>query len=321
MKRILNFKDFSINENVTKQEINEIPGVRKLPDDGYEIYARDFTEDSDDLPVGKILVIKDNQKSICLAYSDYRGRIKSELWIPKDKIKISRDENSSYVINLNSFKGFLSNEGNTAKLEDFISDYYDCVIDSDSNDSISGKIKDDIESIMDMFGINCEVSNINRLEGENEYEAELNNKMLVGIKKRSINDLVGEFSVYKEKSDYEPSLSIVSSDGKMNFKFHDSIMPDERMESTIAGATKDSYINYLMKRSLGIETHEDKERMYDHLVKSADSLNRDDLKSDNDAKKENAHSLLKSIKHMKNLVSDFMPDEKISGILPAYISN
>jgi hypothetical protein len=76
-----------------------------------------------------------------------------------------------------------------------------------------------------------------------------------------------------------------------------------------------------MKRSLGIETHEDKERMYDHLVKSADSLNHDDLKSDNDAKKENAHSLLKSIKHMKNLVSDFMPDEKISGILPTYISN
>jgi hypothetical protein len=174
---------------------------------------------------------------------------------------------------------------------------------------------------MDMLGINCEVSNINRLEGENEYEAELNNKMLVGIRKRSINDLVGEFNVYKEKSDYEPSLSIISSNGKMNFKFHDSIMPDEQMESTITDATKDSYINYLMKRSLGVETLDDKERMYDHLLKIADSLNQKDLKSDDDEKKETAHSLLKSIKHMKNLVSDFMPDEKMKGILPSYVSN
>lgn len=321
MKRILNFKDFSINENVTRKGINEIPDVKKLVDGGYEICAHDFTEDSDDLPVGKILVIKDNQKSICLAYSDYKGRIKCELWIPKDKIKITKDDDSNYVVNMNTYKGFLSSEGNTAKMEDFISDYYDCVIDSDRDDSLSSKIKDDIESIMDMLGINCEVSNINKLEGENEYEAELNNKMLVGIKKRSINDLVGDFTVYKDKSDYEPSLSIESRNGKINFGFHDSILPKERMESTITGATKDNYINYLMKKSLGVETHEDKERMYDHFIKSADSLNPDDLKSDDEKKKETAHSLLKSIKHMKNLVSDFMPEEKVRGVLPSYIAN
>ena len=49
--------------------------------------------------------------------------------------------------------------------------------------------------------------------------------------------------------------------------------------------------------------------------------NFDDLKSEDEKKKEAAHASLKSIKHMKNLVSSFMPEEKISGILPSYIAN
>lgn len=320
MRKILNFNEFKVNESASQEDINEIPGVKRLPDDGYEISAHDFTEDSDDLPVGRILVLKENQKSICLAYSDFKGRIKSEIWIPKDNIKIVKD-GDSYKISMNSHRGFLSGPDNTAKMEDFISDYYDCVIDSNSNDTIGSKVEDDIKSIMDILGIECEVTKVNKLERENEYEAELNNNMLVGIKKRSINDLVGDFNVYKDKSDYEPSLSIESRNGKMNFGFSKDVLPKEKMESTITSVAKDNYINYLMKKSLGVENREDEDRMYNHLVKTADDMNFDDLKSEDEKKKEASHASLKSIKHMMKLVSSFMPDEKISGILPSYIAN
>jgi hypothetical protein len=321
MNRVLKFSDYFLNEDATQKEINEIPGVTRLPDDGYEICAYDFTEDSDDLPVGKILVVKDNGKSICLAYSDYKGRLKSQIWIPKDSVKITKDEDSNFIINMNPYKGFLNRQENSDMIEDFIEDYYDNVVDDDGDSDLSDRVKDDIISILDMLGIECEVSDVRKLEGDNEYEADLSNKMMVGIKKRSRNDLVGNFDIYRDKSQYAPSLTMNSSNGKINFGFDKDVLPKENIECSLGEATKDNYINYLMKKSLGVDNHEDRGRMYDHFVKNVESMDFNDLKSEDEKKKEKAHDALKSIKTMRRLVSDFIPDEKIREILPNHLTN
>jgi hypothetical protein len=139
--------------------------------------------------------------------------------------------------------------------------------------------------------------------------------MVIDAKKRTSDDLVGNFDIYKKHSDIYPSVSIKSDSGKMLFTFKPEEMDPVEIESNITEIGKDDYLNYLLKKSLGVDSTIDEERLYNHFVKSIEDHGEysDD---DGDEMQERGRASAKRIKDLKKLISSFLPESKIREIYP-----
>jgi glycosyltransferase involved in cell wall biosynthesis len=124
------------------------------------------------------------------------------------------------------------------------------------------------------------------------------------------------FDVYKKHDAAYPSFSIRSDKGKMGFHFDSDDLPASEVESDIMDVSKNDYLNYLLKKSLGIETHSDKERLYKHFVDSINSHDFDYIKSDDIKTQEKGKRSADYIKSLKNMVSTFVPEKRISEVYP-----
>lgn len=313
--RVLNFKDFILNESDSGGY--GIPDVKNIMDDGYELTAEDFVGQKSTPPVGKILVVDDSNNSLTLSFRDRSGKMDRKLMVGKDSVKFSKNSDGNYIIKIDPNLRWLNTGNNRENIEDFIEDLINCKLDSENHESrfIDG-IKDDVYFIMDILGIPCEVSDIKKIE-DNKYEITLDNDMVIDVKKRSSDDLVGNFDIYKKHSDVYPSVTIKSDLGKMHFNFdQDNLDGNEEVESDITDVSKNDYLNFLLKKSLGLETTADEERLYNHFLEVIDSKDWEYSEIDEEEKKERGRKTQKYIKKLKKLVLSFLPETKIREIYP-----
>lgn len=314
--RILSFNDFKINESDDTDEHISVDGIRSIMDDGYEISAENFCDFDGTLPIGSIIVTSDNNSSITIAFCGSGGEIENEISIPKDSVDI-RMEDNNYLVTIDPERRWLNIPGNRAAVEDFIEDFANCKIESDNHSTrMLDGVKDDVYTILDIIGIPYDIESAEKVD-DNQYEVKLANGMLVDVKKRSNNDMVGNFDVYKKHDDMYPAFSINSDKGKMGFSFDSDDIPASEVESNISDINKDDYINYLLRKSLGIETHSDKERLYKHFVDSVNSHDWDYIKSDDIKTQEKGKKSADYIKSLKNMVSTFIPEKRISEVYPS----
>jgi hypothetical protein len=314
--RILKFNEFSINESESEVVAYEVPDVKNIMDDGYEISAESFLDTESTPPTGKILVIKDGDNSITISFCDRFGKMDNELNISKDSVKITKNSDDGYTIKVDPNLRWLNTGNNRDNLEDFIEEFVNCKMDTETYGTrLKDGIKDDVYFIMDAMGIPCEVTEFQKLEDDNKYEVTLDNGMVIDAKKRTSDDLVGNFDIYKKHSDIYPSVSIKSDSGKMLFTFKPEEMDPVEIESNITEIGKDDYLNYLLKKSLGVDSTIDEERLYNHFVKSIEDHGEysDD---DGDEMQERGRASAKRIKDLKKLISSFLPESKIREIYP-----
>jgi hypothetical protein len=314
--RILNFNDFKINESDNTDEYITVDGIRQIMDDGYEISAENFCDSDRTFPMGSIIVTKDSNSSITLAYCGNKGEIENEISIPKDSVDIKNDDDNNYIITIDPDRRWLNVTGNRAAIEDFIEDFTNCKMECDGNTTrMLDGVKGDVYTILDIIGIPYDIESAEKVDA-NQYEVKLGNGMLIDVKKRSHDDMVGNFDVYKKHDATYPSFSIRSDKGKMGFHFDSDDLPASEVESDIMDVSKNDYLNYLLKKSLGIETHSDKERLYKHFVDSINSHDFDYIKSDDIKTQEKGKRSADYIKSLKNMVSTFVPEKRISEVYP-----
>jgi len=89
--RILKFNEFYINESESEVVAYEVPDVKNIMDDGYEISAESFLDTESTPPTGKILVTKDGDNSITISFCDRFGKMDNQLNISKDSVKITKN--------------------------------------------------------------------------------------------------------------------------------------------------------------------------------------------------------------------------------------
>lgn len=313
--RILNFTEFKLNENQSGDY--ETTDIKNLMDGGYEIICDDFLDKDSTPPTGKILVVGDDDSHVKISFCDRFGKMQDGIRIPKDSIKLSKNTDDQYTIKLDPNLRWMNISSNRDKLEDFIEDYINSKLDLETYKTrFIDSIKDDIYFIMDIMGIPCEVQDVKRTDDDNKYEVSLDNGIVIDVKKRSSDELVGNFDVYKKYSDVYPSISINSDSGKMKFIFNPEELDSEEVESNITEISKNDYLNFLLKKSLGLETTDDEERLYKHFLDTVDRREWDYSDIDEDEKKERGRKSAKYIKKLKKLVLSFLPETKVKDILP-----
>lgn len=314
--RVLNFNEFILNESESYDY--ETQDIRNIMGDGYEIIADGFLDSDATPPAGKILVVSDDENKIKIAFCDRRGKFSDGIILPKDSIKLSNEPENQYRIKIDPNLRWLNNTTNRQNLEDFIEDYINSKLDLESHKTkfVDG-IKDDVYFIMDTMGIPCDVKEVRKIEDDNKYEVSLDNGIIIDAKKRSSDDLVGNFDIYKQYSDVYPSVSIKSDSGKMVFVFNreDLDLTDE-VESDITEINKNDYLNFLLKKSLGLETTEDEERIFKHFVDTVNSREWEYSDLDEEEKQERGRKNAKYLKKLKKLVLSFLPEAKVKEIHP-----
>jgi hypothetical protein len=319
--KILNFKDFVLNEG-SLQIYEEIPGINSLSDNGYELEAEKFDSENDTPPFGKILLTKDSPKNIRLSFHNYKGKKMKDLWIPKDHCKISDDSDSSCKISISGEGEWLSSDSNRARVEDFIESLYDSKMrDKLYSGDIVDTIKDDVYHIMDIIGIPCEVVDVKKLDGDNEYEVVLDNNISIDVNKRSDKQLLGDFKMYKNNAESFPSVEIKSKNGKHNFYFYNDDLPNLEDESDLADVKKNHRLYYLLKKSLGVDNNDDRDNIYNHFEQTSQNF-----KSGNDQNLSSEMKKLriedgKKLKDLKNIINTFASEDKIRKIFPGNLVN
>lgn len=319
--KILNFKDFILNES-NSQIYEEIPGVRSLSCNGYELEAERFDSENDTPPFGKIILTKDSPKNIRLSFHNYKGTRIKDLWIPKDHCKIDNGSDPSYKISISGESEWLGSDENRAKVEDFIESLYDSKMrDKLYSGDMVDTIKNDIYHIMDIIGIPCEVTDVKKLDGDNEYEVILDNNISIDVNKRSDKQLIGDFKMYKNNTEASPSVEIKSKGGKHNFYFYNDDLPNLEDESDLGDVKNNHRLYYLLKKSLGVDNNDDRDNLYSHFEQRLQNF-----KSDNDQNLSPEMKKLriddrKKLKDLKDIVNTFTSDDKIREIFPGNLVN
>jgi len=319
--RILNFKNFIINES-TSQIYDEITGVNSISDDGYELEAEKFDDENDDAPFGKIILTKDSPKNIRLSFNNYRGKKVKELWIPKDHCDIKNVNGGISKISIPGNSTWLSFDDNRAKVEDFIEDLYNSKMrDKLYSSDLIDTIKNDVHHIMDMIGIPCEVVDVKKLNGDNEYEVVLDNDISIDVDKRSAKQLLGNFKMYRNNRESSPSVEIKSKNGKHNFYFYNDDLPNLDDEADLSDVKKNHRLYYLLKKSLGVDDNDDRENFYKHFEEKLVNFKGENQENLSSEMKKYRIEDAKKLKDLKNIANTFKSEDEIRKIFPQNLVN
>ena len=319
--RFLKFKDFILNEGAS-QIYEEIPGVNSISDDGYELEAERFDDENMDPPFGKILLTKDSPKNVRLSFHNYMGKKMKDLWIPKEHCEIKNTGDESCKITISGESNWLNTEENRAKLEDFIEDLYNSKMrDKLYSGDIVDTIRNDIYHIMDIIGIPCEISDVKKMTGDNEYEVLLDNGISIDVNKKSSKQLLGNFKMYRNNRETSPSVEIKSKDGKHNFYFYNEDLPNLEDESDLSQVKKNHRLYFLLKKSLGVDDSEDRQNFYDHFEKRSSVFKNENGENLSPEIKKSRIEDGKKLKDLRNIANTFTSDDKIIKIFPKNLVN
>lgn len=299
---VLNFNNFS--KLKLNEEDSSSSGVTPIWNGGYKISTLDLTKnDVDEIPRDRIIIPKTNETSIALAYIDQDGEESDYFWIPKEACKIKSDDQYGVKeIILDPYKKWISASANRERAEDFIEDFLDCVESSKltGQESVKANAQDDVEIILDLLGIPCQVKSFDSC-GDYIWDANMDNGMLVEITKRSSEDLLSKFKIFADSNDREPCLFIDNSTAKKKTIFNiPNLIKTEIPRGILSVSDLDPYVKYLIKRSVNIQDVSDEESLANHFKNMIDSGSDD-------------KDLIRSI---STLLEEFMDRRDIESIYP-----
>lgn len=300
--RVLKFSEFLLESRSSL-----LDGVQKFMDDGYKIKVlkkKDFPESDD------VLLSDDSPHSYLLSHSGEKG---GEIWIPKDVLDVKDEDGETFVF-VHPEKKWLAKNSNRSSLEDFIESYIQSKIDFQDNESdFLEEIKNDIYIMIDILGVNLEISKVEKL-GDKEYQIILKDGGCLDLVKSGRKNLFDTLKFYKSPEDGEPSVTIKRANGSHDFECLPGELGLKKFACNLDEVPKSPYYNFLLRKSLGKDTHGDGESLLnffvDHVQKNPKSQ---DLNDDQESERR------RFLKELKSVVSSYVSDDKLRSLLPSSI--
>jgi len=316
--KLLGFNSF-INESLSRLKGNS-SSIKERWDGGYDVRICDSVANGDRMDDSYINIAKKTEKAVALAYIKPDGKVSEFLWIPGVacfKKKYVASSGVYYSVEIPSYTYWFKDEANRRKLENFLNDFMDAqeVKKRKGIDDILEQAKDDIDLILDQVGLNDAVASLEKGKSDYEFEGVTENGLNVVINKRSKEDLVGDFEIYKTKSETRPAIRFSYTKGSSSPSFTFNINGKNYQTSgRITEVENNPYLRYLMLRALNKEEQSDKDGLlnyYTDLLKSQDWTYQysDDSRAYKSGQKSMDH-----IREVGDLLKEFMTDKEVDDI-------
>jgi hypothetical protein len=313
MREILNYENFSPLHESKKYE--NLRSVTKTWGGDYILDVVDYQKNGTSPLKGNLLVAKDSGKAVALTYLDSDGREAKYLWIPYFGAYINRNTRGGIgSIKISQYKNWLSQ--NQSNLEEFLDGFEDSIEKEkgEKEKTVSLQAQRDLDLILDMYGINSNIKKFEKGDRENEWRSELENGFVVIIKKRSAEDLVGEFRIYPKKDSEIPYIEINTEKNSEGFNFRRPGEDRIVRKISMVDLKKDPVANYLFKKISGIQEYEDEKSLleyFESIIKSEDTSY---YMSDDPRSYSRGESQRKEIDLVSSLLEDFLTSKKIEDI-------
>lgn len=317
--KILNFLEFTLNESteVTPDEFYKVPGVNNFMEDGYEISARNHIE-SDEYPAFEISAIEENPTAIKICYCDEHGNPMEDIWLPKDSLDVKMQDQDDIIITIHPECRWINDSSNREKLEEFIENFDNFRTDQDDKENRrSESIKDDLENFLDAIGFEVSVKDINNT-GNGQYEVYLDNDLCATVNKRSLADIIGKISLYREKIIGDPCIEIT---GDRNGITLVSNIPDlfkKEVECQIDDFEDNPYLRYLLKKPLDLDTNSDRENLASYYSSVQRNHDKGRYESEDEKVRTSAREESYHIKDLRKMLSQFLSEERLRKISTDY---
>ena len=196
MIQIREYENFSPLHESKKYE--NLRFVKKTWGGEYILDVNDYQKTGNKPLKGFILVGKDSGKAIALTYLNSDGTESKYLWVPYFAGYINKNIRGGISsIKITPYKNWLSQPENEKKLEEFLDGFEESLEKekTENEKTVSLQAQKDLDLILDMYNINSGIKKFEKGDKDNEWRAILENGFIVMIKKRSSEDLVGEFRI------------------------------------------------------------------------------------------------------------------------------
>lgn len=305
--RIFNFIQF-INESFSLDSENE--EIQNFHGDGYSIKVSRIGEEK---KPNRICLSEQNPHSYCLNYFDKDGSEIDKIWIPREFLKIA-EEGDQITITLHPDNKWISKKDNKIALEDFLEDYLNHRIEfADRDDKNLDEISSDVSTLLEVLNLPLEIEKVEKI-GDNQYEVSFKNGCLLDFSKSSPSNLFNLMKFYRNKEDIQPSLSILKKGSDSEFDFHHEDIGKKNFCCQLDEVPLNPYRNYLVRKSVGSETHGDEESLLDFFIQrtsqSPSQINPDLPHTINDKN---------YLRDLKSVVSSFVPDQKLKNLIPTQL--
>jgi len=274
MREILRYEKFtSVNES---KKYSSLDSVNKTWGGEYILDVSDYQKNGNKPLKGFLLVGKDSGKAVALTYLKSDGSEAKYFWIPNFGAYINKNIRGGISsIKITPRKNWINQPGNEEKLEEFLDGFEDSIEKekTEKEKNVSLEAQKDLDLILDMYGINSSIEKFEKEDSPNEWKATLENGFIVIIKKRSSEDLVGEFRIYPNFSSETPSIEINTESINQRFTFKRPKMDPVRRNISMTQLKKDPVAYYLFKNIIGDLKNEDEKSLleyFESIVKKED---------------------------------------------------
>ena len=315
MIQIREYENFSPLHESKKYE--NLRFVKKTWGGEYILDVNDYQKTGNKPLKGVILVGKDSGKAIALTYLNSDGTESKYLWVPYFAGYINKNIRGGISsIKITPYKNWLSQPENEKKLEEFLDGFEESLEKekTENEKTVSLQAQKDLDLILDMYNINSGIKKFEKGDKDNEWRAILENGFIVMIKKRSSEDLVGEFRIYPNKSSEVPYIEIKTEKNHEGFNFR---RPGEYVIQRRIGMTdlkKDPVSLYLFKNITGLQEYEDEKSLLDYFESILRSEDTSYQMSDDSRSYQRGESQRKEIDLVSKLLEDFLTSKKIEEI-------
>lgn len=162
--------------------------------------------------------------------------------------------------NMNWFNDPVNSEAFEDIMEEYISSRFSKMASS------TNPVADDVEMVMDMFGVNANVKAVDEV-ADDLYECDLDNGMQVEITKDKSKDLFKSLRVYRSQNDIHPGFTLKRDAGGFQCKYRTPHCNHETSHDNLGSLLSDPIDAYLNCVVMGIDTDEKQKDLVDYLLK------------------------------------------------------
>jgi hypothetical protein len=315
MRELLKYEKFtSINES---KKYSSLDSVNKTWSGEYILDVSDYQKNGNKPLKGFLLVGKDSGKAVALTYLKSDGSEAKYFWIPNFGAYINKNiKGGISSIKITPRKNWINQPGNEEKLEEFLDGFEDSIEKekTEKEKNVSLQAQKDLDLILDMYEINSPIEKFEKTDSPNEWKAILENGFNILIKKRSSEDLVGEFRIYVDSSSEVPSIEINAESNNQRFTFRRSKMDPVRRNISITSLKKDPVAHYLFKNIIGDLKHENEKSLLEYFESIVKGEDPNYHMSDDDKSYKRGLENRKEIDLVYKLLEDFLTTKKIEEI-------
>lgn len=276
--------------------------IARFLDDGYKIRVIKKTDDSTS---HGILTLDENPHSVCLSYGKDQ-----KFWIPKEVVDCS-DEGEEIVVYIHPEKMWICNNENRDALEKFLESFLQHKYDhTKSDDDQLEEIKDDLYTILDALGLEFEITKVQQKDPKN-YQIDLKDGGCVDLSRNHHKGIFDVLKFYRNIEDGDPVVIVRQNDKSHQFECFPEDLGTKSFDCELGEVPKNPYYKYLVRKSLGMDTHGDGEDLLNYFVNQAPV----DSKKPTIDDKENDRR--KFFKELKSVVSSYVPEDKLRSLLPS----